>query len=543
MPAPTLRWHDLEVPAERVAPGATGTLQIPDLGAWPSPHEKARILLETAAEIEHMLMVQYLYAAYSLKSADEVTDPDQQAALDEAAEDSWPRFLLAIAREEMGHLLTVQNLLLLLGLPPNLEREDFPPRKDLYPFPMHLERLTRRSLASYVVAEAPADAAGIEDIVELAHGSAGTTINRVGVLYGLLGVVFTSRDGVAAGGSGSAAWDDVVRLIAGAAHQQSPPETWHLPDDAFLADTVAQQGAPEDWQVGDLRVHRVADRAAAVQAIRDVGEQGEGPTSDGEPSHFERFLSMYRGSGGLPQFPAEGEWVPTRQVPTDPRPGAAIADPQTRRWADLADLRYALALGFLEHHLLAAGEDRAILAAWVFAEMRSRLGFLARRLTSMPLDGSGAVAAAPFTLPSRIHLPGAESARWALHRARTDAAVAIVDELRAAGVGEEDDRFLAGAAASDRARLVLFAERVADRHTATSFARDILPLFRPVDVDHMRPLGTDLADLEVVRRKAEAVAARVSSAGPRRMPPPPDQRWTALQVALFERWRAEGCPD
>jgi len=41
--------------------------------------------------------------------------------------------------------MTVQNLLLALGLRPNLEREDFPPRKDLYPFALHLEPLTQRS--------------------------------------------------------------------------------------------------------------------------------------------------------------------------------------------------------------------------------------------------------------------------------------------------------------------------------------------------------------------------------------------------------------
>src|SRR5918995_232436 len=426
----------------------------------------------------------------------------------------------------MGHLMTVQNLLLLLGLPPSLEREDFPPRKDLYPFPLRLERLTQRSLAKYVVAEAPADAAGIEDIVALAQATTGSAINRVGVLYALLGVVVASRDGVAAGGSGSAAWDDVVRLVASAAHEQSPPESWHLPDAAFLADSVAQQANPEDWQVGDLR------------------ERGEGPTG-GDPSHFERFLAMFRGGGGRPPFPPDGEWVPTREVPTDPQPGAGIANPSTRGWTDLADLRYALLLGFLEHHLLASGEDRALLVGWVFAEMRSRLGFLARRLTTMPLDDRGAAvaaAAAPFTLPTRLHLPGAETARWALHGARTEAAVAIAEELRADATGLDAD-FLAGLVGGDRARLLLVADRTASRQTETSFARDILPLFRPKDIDHMAQLGTNLADFDLVRTRAEAIAGRLSSTGPRRMPPRPDQRWTPLQLALFARWREEGFPE
>ena len=38
----------------------------------------------------------------------------------------WRKILLAIAREEMGHLLTVQNILTLLGGPFNLDRGDYP---------------------------------------------------------------------------------------------------------------------------------------------------------------------------------------------------------------------------------------------------------------------------------------------------------------------------------------------------------------------------------------------------------------------------------
>src|SRR5918998_4558616 len=108
---------DAATPSLALRAAEKTTIEIPDLSGWPSPLDKAEILLESAAEIEHSLMVQYLYAAYSLKSADEVTDPQQQAALDDTSAHSWPQVRLAIAREEMGHLLTVQNLLLLLGLP------------------------------------------------------------------------------------------------------------------------------------------------------------------------------------------------------------------------------------------------------------------------------------------------------------------------------------------------------------------------------------------------------------------------------------------
>ena len=191
MPTPEFRWSDYEVRlpptsplrgfAARLRPAVAAdesviTIPLPDLAAWPSPLDKAKILLESAAEIEHALLVQYLYAAYSLKSADDVSDPAQQGVLDfENDPDSWPRILLGIAREEMGHLITVQNLLQALGLPPNFEREDFPPRKDLYPFALHLEPLSQHSLAKYVVAEAPLDASGIDDIITVAQGPAALT--------------------------------------------------------------------------------------------------------------------------------------------------------------------------------------------------------------------------------------------------------------------------------------------------------------------------------------------------------------------------------
>ncbi len=355
------------------------TVELPDLTAWPSPPEKTKILLESAAEVEHALMVQYLYAAYSLKSSEEVTDPAHQTALDETSSESWPQVLLGIAREEMGHLMTVQNLLLPFGLAPNLERKDFPPQKDLYPFALHLEPLSQRSLAKYVVAEAPADAEGIEDIIELARESAGKTINRVGVLYGLLGLVFSTEEGVKEGASGHEEWDAMVRDLSHAAYQQSAPASWHLPEKAFDAPNLERQADPDDWQVGGLRVHRVPDRTVAVEAIRDVGEQGEGPTSEGEQSHFGRFLRIYRGGGGMSAFPPAGDWVPTRDVPTDPNVDADISEPRTRRWAQLVDLRYALLLGFVEHYLVTTGDVRRTLTAWIFAEMRA-----ARRVCGAP---------------------------------------------------------------------------------------------------------------------------------------------------------------
>jgi len=516
------------------------TIRLPDLAAWPSPLDKAEILLESAAEIEHALMVQYLYTAYSLKSSDEVIDPAQQAALDDLA---WPAVLFGIAREEMGHLMTVQNMLLLLGLPPNFEREDFPLRKEVYPFSLHLERLSQKSLAKYVVAEAPFDATDIDDIIQLAQESAGAAINHVGVLYGLLGLVFATEEQVQEGGSGSTSWDEMVRHLSEAAYQQAPADAWHLPDDAFHPLLAAQQADPADWQVGNLRVHRIADRTAARSAIRDIGEQGEGPTNEGAQSHFDRFRGIYRGQQGMVVFPAAGEWLPTRDVPTDPRVGIDITDPRTKRWAELANIRYALLLGFIEHYLQTSGGDRSILTGWIFAEMRSRVGFIARKLTTMPRGDAGGVAAAPFALPDLLHLPGAETARWGVHKQRTEAAITKVEELQAAEAVDEAAPYLSDLLASDKARLAFITGRTTAPDVTTSFARDILPLFRPMDIEHMRDIGTDLSQYDVVRESAQVIRERVQGTGGRIMPPAPGQPWTKTQIDLFAKWIADGFPE
>jgi hypothetical protein len=174
--------------------------------------------------------------------------------------------------------------------------------------------------------------------------------------------------------------------------------------------------------------------------------------------------------------------------------------------------------------------------------MRSRVAFIARKLTTMPRDSggdaSGPVAAVPFRLPSVLHLPADDAARWAIHRERTESAIAKVEEMQAADEADKADPYLAHLLASDRARLA-FLDAGA---TGTSFARDILPLFRPKDIEHMSGLNLDLSEYDAVRAKARTIAQRVAGSG-RPMPPPPDQRWTKAQVELFEQWVAGGFPQ
>src|SRR3954453_4770930 len=68
-------------------------------------------LLSQAAELEHGLMCEYLYAAFSLKSsAGPGVRNDQLAAVER-----WRGMILGIAAEEMLHWAMVQNLLTAVG--------------------------------------------------------------------------------------------------------------------------------------------------------------------------------------------------------------------------------------------------------------------------------------------------------------------------------------------------------------------------------------------------------------------------------------------
>ena len=110
------------------------------------------------------------------------------------------RIVLGVAKEEMGHLMTVQNMLRLLGGPAHLDREDFPWISGFYPYAFRLEPVTRATVAKYVVAESPetwpnsVTPAEKAEIERLATFDAGMQVGRVGVLYGeLIDLVSDSR--------------------------------------------------------------------------------------------------------------------------------------------------------------------------------------------------------------------------------------------------------------------------------------------------------------------------------------------------------------
>src|SRR4051812_26240634 len=79
-------------------------------------------VLGIASELEHNLMCQYLFAAYSLKRY-----PDEgltEAQLNQAR--GWGSLITMVARQEMEHLGLVMNLRSAIGAPATFSRPNFP---------------------------------------------------------------------------------------------------------------------------------------------------------------------------------------------------------------------------------------------------------------------------------------------------------------------------------------------------------------------------------------------------------------------------------
>jgi hypothetical protein len=429
----------------RIGPhGAAAALAAETIGLAGPPvggdqRERAQFLLSMAAEIEHSLMIQYLYSAWSLGGP-------QVPEAHRADVETWRLIMLGIAKEEMGHLLTVQNLLRLIGGPVHLDREDFPWISGFYPYAFSLEPASRATVAKYVIAESPekwpdtVSKAEKETIESLATVDTKMQVARVGVLY-----------------------EKLIELF-------SDPRA--LKDDDFRTETYPQQATFDDWGRGyaagargatadsapDVLVLRAGNRAQAVFALKQIAEQGEATqllVANEEDSHFMRFLAVWRG------LDKASDWQPSLRVPVNPTlpgPGAGaivITNPESAAWAAMFNLRYRMLLTWLGHALKLGSSEppsvgpsrRGLALNRIFKEMYF-LKIIAGLLSRRPLGADRAEPAGPpFQIPYTMNLPADEADVWRLH---LDLILASLDNAAALpATGEDGLAFVAALRASD----------------------------------------------------------------------------------------------
>ena len=76
-----------------------------------------------------------------------------------------------------------------------------------------------------------------------------------------------------------------------------------------------------------------------------------------------------------------------------------------------------------------------------------------------------------------------------------------------------------------------------------SFAADIQPLFRAIDISHMKSYGVSLDDYSYMSNPDNANSVLATVSGQNGEPPsmpPGGPYWTAAQIALFVQWQEEG---
>ena len=368
--------------------------------------------LHQAAEIEHGLMIQYLFPALSLKKRDDEGISPRQLALTR----SWEGVILGVAVEEMGHLGTVCNLLTAVGDGPRFERPNFPQAVGYYPFPFDLVRFGDDALYRMLVFELPRgepmpepphmEAPAPEFAAERAIAPDLLTFDYVGELYDKI------REGFLA-----------------------VPET-----ELFIGEPAAQ--VTDTFSVRmDLRP--VGNRPSAVAAIDDIIEDGEGAPRDRATSHYGRFQAIRRAYAEADYFEAARPVVrnpQTREHPGTAGPGSVLTHQVSLQAAELFNEVYAVALRVLQQFFAFGGESeeqREALKAAAGHLMSTGIRPIAEVLTDLPAftEGGDGRAGPPFELYDAISVSPFLTARWTILLERLQACATA-----ALGLGAEVPR-------------------------------------------------------------------------------------------------------
>ena len=343
-------------------------------------------LLVEAGQIEHMIMCQYLYACFSLKTGpDEGLTPEQAKAIGR-----WQETITGIAIEEMLHLALVMNVMTAIGAAPSLSRPNFPRHSEflppgvefaLLPFGadalthfLYLERpegMERVDAAEFVPAASPPEPVGQAEVMPRLQG-----FLTVGHLY----------RGIEQGLSDLADQLGERVLFVGEPRAQATPERFRWP-----------------------QLIAVTDLASARAALEEIIEQGEGARGDWRPAHYGRFFGIWNEYQKLreqdPSFePARPVLPAFTQQPFDidvlqPQP----TDPVTREVAELFNLGYEVLLQVLTRFFTHTDETDEQLDALVqaaFGLMGGVLKPLGTALTRLPMGpgNPGRTAGAAFEM-------------------------------------------------------------------------------------------------------------------------------------------------
>ncbi|HTL85308.1 MAG TPA: ferritin-like domain-containing protein [Acidimicrobiia bacterium] len=401
-------------------------------------------LLCQAAELEHALMCQYLYAAFSLRrGAGAGLREDQLERVDR-----WREVLLAISREEMMHWAIVQNLLTAIGSAPFVSRPHLPHHARGYPPEVQFRLLPfgEASLRHFVYLERPDGAYGHDGEGFVPQGAALPSMLPEDIIP--RGQQFETQG-------------HLYRAIErGFAHLAEK-----LGDDALFIGPAFHQADESSFRWPD--VSPITDLDAAQRAIERIVVQGEGATGDWKTAHYGRFLGVLEEY--LRTRDDDRDFEPAHRVVgagmravEGIEPDVYITDPTTGGCSDLFNAVYELLLQLIARYFAfghETPEQRGVLAHVSVMLMFQAIKPLGELLAALPVGAEHphSTAGANFQLPYRANflLPHRRSA-WIRFAERCDELADFADTVHP----PIEPNVVPGVAAALRALTVRFLGQV-----------------------------------------------------------------------------------
>ncbi len=393
-------------------------------------HREALIyMLCEAAELEHGIMCQYLFAAFSLKQS---ADEGGLSADEVAAVRRWRAQVSRVATQEMLHLALVHNLLSAIGAAPHLARPDLPAPAGHYPAGVQLALIPfgEQALRHFMFLERP-EGMDLADADGLAAMGAATP-------------VLSERDIVPRGQDFATVGHLYRSIEAGIAHLAAKHgEDWLFTGPPRAQATREHFGWPE--------LIAVTDVASAQAAIEEILEQGEGPRGHWRNAHFGKFVEILdeyqRLRAANPAFDPVRPVLAANVRPHEYIDGLPlITDPLTARVSDLFNVGYEILLQVLERFFAHTEESDAqlkVLADATVALMQQVIRPLGDLIPTLPVgpEHPGRTAGPSFELFYQgDYLMPHQTAAWALLAERLDEAAWLCGELctgRGAGISDQ----------------------------------------------------------------------------------------------------------
>jgi len=386
--------------------------------------EDLSFVLSEASTLEHMIMCEYLFAAFSLKreESEDISPADLEMVR------RWEGVIDTVAVQEMTHLALVNNMLVAIGASPYFQHPNFPqPSRYFSPnIRLALVPFGEQALRHFLFLERP-EGMSIEGVPgfevlgdlnppELKRGIVPeqqyfTTVGNLyrGIEKGFADLVSKhGEDGVFIGGD----------------HTQA---------------TEALFGLPILFEVNDLETAR--------RAVEGIVEMGEGARGDWTHAHFGMFLGIFkefmeakaRNPGFSPTKPVVAAYS---RPPVGVENVTLIADAFTSKVSDLFNGGYALAvqvLGRYYVHEHDRHEEVQTLARAAVGIMTRVIEPLGKALTVLPIGPQlpGLTAGASFELPHREYLlPHREQAFMVLQERAVELAAHAASLQRQASSGQ-----------------------------------------------------------------------------------------------------------